>query len=163
MTTFKIPISKPDLGKEEEEAVINVLKSSWPSQGKITEEFEARLSYYLSSNVTTVNNGSSALLAALIGHEIKPGDKVVVPAFTFVASSSIPKILGAEIIVADINQETLNVEPETIENLVKYHDVKSVITVDVGGQPGNIEAFEELSKRYKFVLIEDAAQSFGAE
>lgn len=160
---FKIPMSNPDFTIEEKEAVIKILDSNWPSQGKVTEEFERLLSCYLNSNCVVVNNGSSAIMAILLAHGIKPGDKVIVPDFTFVATSSIPKILGAKILVADIDPTTLNVSLESIEKLVKENDVRFVFVVDVGGLPNDINALRELSKRYNFILIEDAAQSFGSE
>lgn len=157
-------MSRPDLGNDERNAILSVLKDGWVSQGKITEEFEALLSKYLSSSAISVNNGSSALMCALIAHGLRPGDKVIVPAFTFVATSSIPKLLGARVIVADIDPETLNMLPETVEHILKSRDdVKMVITVDVAGMPANIEAFRELSTRHDFTLIEDAAEAFGAE
>lgn len=156
-------MSRPDIKKEEIDAVLSTLNSGWLSQGKITQEFDASLSEYLSSNVATVNNGSSALMCALIAHGIKPGDKIVVPAFTFIATSSVPKILGAEIILADIDPHTLNVNPETVEEIVKRINVKMVILVDVAGLPTDIDAFIELSKRYNFILLEDAAEALGSE
>jgi len=160
---FKVPLNNPSIGNNDEIAVMKVLKSKWPSEGKVTEEFENRLSNYLSSEVVAVNNGSSALMSAFLAHGFKPGDKVVVPSFSFVASSSIPKILGGRILVADIDPNSLNIDPKSVENLVKKYDVKFVVVVDIGGLPVDINAFRELSKRYNFTLIEDAAQSFGAE
>jgi len=160
---FRIPMSRPDIGEEEKKAILEVLETDWPSQGKITEEFEYSISNYINSECIVVNNGSSALMSALIANGIKSGDKVVVPDFTFVATSSIPKILGAQIIVADIDPETLNVTPEAIENLVKENAVKFVIIVDIAGLPADIEAIRDLAKRHNFTLIEDAAQAFGAE
>jgi len=159
---FSIPFSQPDIDKEEKKAILDVLKSDWPSQGETTEKFESLLSDYLSSDTVVVNNGSSALMAALLAHGLKPGDRVVVPAFTFVATSSIPKILGAKVHVADVDKTTLNISLESVEELVKKNNIKMVIVVDVGGLTVDIEAFRELSKRYKFVLIEDAAQAFGS-
>jgi len=160
---FKISFSRPNFSQEETDAVLKVMESDWPSQGQITEEFEALLSKYLSSNAIVVNNGSSGLMAALIAHGIKPGDKVVVPAFTFIATASIPKLLGAEILVADIDPHTFNITPEAVEEIVKRNKIKAVIVVDIAGLPVDIDAFVELSKKYNFILIEDAAQSFGAE
>ncbi|CUR50902.1 Putative pyridoxal phosphate-dependent aminotransferase [Nitrosotalea devaniterrae] len=157
-----ISFSKPDINKEEKKAILDVLKSDWPSQGKTTEKFESLLSNYLSSNVVVVNNGSSALMAALLAHGLKPGDRIVVPSFTFVATSSIPKILGAKVHVADVDKTTFNISLESVEKLVKKNNIKMVIIVDVGGLSVDIEAFRELSNRYKFVLIEDAAQAFGS-
>ena len=155
---FKIPMSNPDFSVEEKKAVLEVLDSNWPSQGKVTEEFEELLSEYLNSECIVVNNGSSALMAILLAHGIKPGDKVVVPDFTFVATSSIPKILGGKILVADVDPSI-----ESIEKLVKDNEVKFVFIVDIGGLPNDIDKFRDLSKKYNFILIEDAAQSFGAE
>jgi len=160
---FDIPFSKPDIDNQEIEAITEVLKSGWPSQGQITEDFQNLLSKYLSSNVSVVNNGSSALTSALIANEIKPGDNVIVPAFTYVATASIPKLLGANVIVADINPDTLNMSPENVEKLIKTHDVKAIIFVDVGGLPSDIDGFTEISQRYGIKLIEDAAQAFGSE
>jgi perosamine synthetase len=161
---FSIPMSKPDITEDEIKAVTDVLESGWPTQGRVTEQFEALLANYFSSNIVVVNSGSSALLCALIAHGIRPGDKVVVPAFTFVASASIPKILGAEIIVADVDRSTFNADPKAVEAIVKRNnDVKAVVVVDVAGLPADIDAFRELSKHYGFVLIEDAAEALGAE
>ena len=161
---FRVPMSRPDLGSEERNAILSVLKDGWVSQGKVTDEFEALLSKYLSSNAISVNNGSSALMCALIAHGLRPGDKVIVPAFTFIATSSIPKLLGARVIVADIDPETLNMHPEAVARILKSQDdVKMVVTVDVAGMSANIDAFTELSRRHDFTLIEDAAEAFGAE
>jgi len=161
---FDIPFSKPDIDNQEIEAITEVLKSGWPSQGKITEDFSNELSKYLSANVSVVNNGSSALMSALIANDIKPGDKIIVPALTYVATASIPKMLGVNLIVADIDPFTLNMNPEKVEELLKKHDdVKAIILVDVGGLPSDIESFTEISQRYKIKLIEDAAQAFGSE
>jgi len=156
-------MSRPDLNAKEYDAVTNVLKTNWPSQGKVTEEFQRLLQDYLNAKCIVVNNGSSALMSSLFAHDFKPGDKVVVPAFTFIASSSIPKILGAEILVADIDPDTLNATPETFEKVLKKNNAKFVIGVDIGGMPIDIDGINKLSEKYKFVLIEDAAQSFGAE
>jgi len=161
---FSVPMSKPDITENEIRAVVKVLRSGWPTQGKVTEQFEALLADYFSSKIVTVNSGSSALLCALMAHGIKPGDKVIVPAFSFVASTSIPKILGAELLVADVDKNTFNIDPKMVEELVeKNKDVKAVIAVDVAGLPVDIGAFEELSRRFGFVLIEDAAEALGAE
>lgn len=157
-------MSKPDITEDEIKAVVDVLRSGWPTHGRVTEQFEALLADYFSSNIIAVNSGSSALLCALIAHGIKPGDKVVVPAFAFVAAASIPKILGAELIIADVDRSTFNIDPEAVEELVKKNDdVKAVVVVDVAGLPVDIEAFIELSRRFHFILIEDAAEAFGAE
>jgi len=160
---IKIPWSKPAITNEEEEAMLSVIKSGWYTQGKKTREFETNLSEYLSSNVVVVNNGSSAITCALLAHGLKPGDKVLVPDFTFFATLSVPKMLGASVLVGDIDKSTLNMTPETVEKIVKENNIKFVIPVDVGGLSIDIDAYLELSKRYNFILIEDAAEAIGSE
>ncbi len=161
---FNVPMSKPDIGIDEIDAAASVLRSGWPTQGRVTEKFESMLSQYLSSNVCVINSGSSALLCALVAHGLKPGDKVAIPAFTFIATSSIPKMLGAQVVVVDSDPCTMNIDPGSLERLLKRYDggIKFVITVDVAGMPCDIDALVDLAKRYRFTLIEDAAESFGA-
>ena len=163
ISKIKVPMSQPAFDTETENYMFDVIKSGWWSQGKITEQFEKNLSEYFPSNAIVVNNGTSAITAALLAHGIKPGDKVVVPDFTFIATCSAAKIIGAEILVADVDPNTLNVRPESIEKLVKENDVKAVMIVDMAGLPVDLDPIIELSKRYKFVLIEDAAQAIGSE
>jgi perosamine synthetase len=160
---FKIPWSKPSFGEEELNSLQTVINSGWLTQGKKTSEFEINLSEYLTSHTVVVNSGSSALACALLAHGLKPGDKVLVPNFTFFATYSVPKMLGADVILSDVDEFTLNMTPEIVEKIVKTEDVKMVIIVDVGGLPLDIEAFTELSHRYNFILIEDAAEALGSE
>ena len=160
---FKIPWSKPDISENEKQAILRVIDSDWYSQGPLTKNFEDELSSYLNSDVSVVNSGTSAIMCALLANGFKQGDKVIVPDFTFFATLSSAKILGAQIITADIDPDTLNLSPRIVEELVKNNDVKFVIVVDIAGLPVDIDAFEELSKKYNFVLIEDAAQALGSE
>jgi len=160
---FTIPWSKPNIGEDEKRAILSVIESDWYSQGPLTKKFEGELSNYLDSNVSVVNNGSSAIICALLAHGFKPGDKVLVPDFTFFATLSSAKILGAKILTADIDLKTLNVSSVHVEEIVKNNDVKFVIVVDVAGLPVDVDAFEDLAKRYKFTLIEDAAQALGSQ
>ena len=160
---IKIPMSKPDIGIEEKESLLNVFETGWFSQGKITKKFESQLSNYLSSNVTVVNNGTSALICALLAHGIKPGDVIAVPAFTFVATASAARILGIEVVPIDIESDTLNMSLRKLEEFIKKNKIKAAVVVDVAGLSIDIDAFDELAKRYKFILIEDAAEAFGSE
>ena len=160
---FTISWSKPNIGEDEKRAILSVIESGWDSQGPLTKKFEGELSNYLDSNVSVVNSGTSAIICALLAHGFKPGDKVLVPDFTFFATLSSPKILGAKILTADIDLKTLNVSPVQVEEIVKNNDVKFVIVVDVAGLPVDVDAFEDLAKRYKFTLIEDAAQALGSQ
>lgn len=160
---FNIPWSKPDISENERLAISKVIESNWYSQGPLTKQFEDALSDYLDSNVSVVNSGTSAIICALLAHGFKPGDKVLVPDFTFFATLSSPKILGAKVITADIDPKTFNISLHHVEEIVKNNDVKFVIVVDIAGLPIDIDSFEELAEKYHFILIEDAAQALGSE
>jgi perosamine synthetase len=163
MEFIDIPMAKPDIGEVEENAVMDVLKSGWLGQGKKTKEFEKRLSEYFSSNAVAVFNGSSAIMCALLAHGIKPGNNVAIPNFTFMSTASVPKILGANIIPIDIDPQTLNLDLVALETELKQNKIHFVIFVDVAGLANDIDQLIELSKKYDFILIEDAAEALGSE
>jgi len=163
MDKIKVPMAKPVFEDDELNGIMNVVNSGWLGQGKITEEFEKDLSDYFSSNVTAVNNGSSAIMCALLALGIKPGDKIAVPNFTFISTSSVPKILGALIVPVDIDPKTLNMDISSLEEILQKNDIKVVIFVDVAGLPNHIDLLTSLSKKYNFILMEDAAEAFGSE
>ena len=163
MNLKEIPMANPDLGVLEEKAILDVYRSGWLGQGKKTREFEKLLSKFFSSNAIAVNSGSSAIMCALLAHGIKPGDSVVVPNFTFMSTASVPKILGAEIIPVDIDPATLNLDVQALEEVLKKKEIKFVIFVDVAGLANDIDSLVDLSKRYNFTLLEDAAEALGSE
>jgi len=163
MTEIKVPMAKPVFEDEEINGIMEVVKSGWLGQGKVTEKFESALSEYLGTNVVAVNNGSSAAMCALLAHDIKPGDNIVVPNFTFISTSSVPKILGANIIPVDIDPETLNIDLNSLEKIVSKNDVKMTIFVDIAGLPNEINSLIDLSKKFDFLLLEDAAEGLGSE
>ena len=160
---MKIPMAKPDIGKEEILAVNKVLKSGWLGQGNVTKLFEKDLSKYFNSQVVTVNSGSSAIMCALLGMGIKPGDVIAVPAFTFLSTSSVPKILGAKIIPIDIDKNTLNMDLDNLEKILEKQKIDFLIFVDVGGLPNDINRIYKLSKKYNFKILEDAAEAIGSK
>ncbi len=151
----KVPFSDISFDQEEIDAVSEVLKSGWPSRGKVSEEFEAALEKYLGSNVALVNSGSSALLCALLAYGVKAGDTVLVPDFTFVATASIPAILGARIVPIDCNPQTFNMQVVDPAYTEKY---SCAIGTDIAGLPLGIEDVHPPP-----AYIEDAAEALGSE
>lgn len=159
----KIPWSVPNIGIEEKEAMQRVIESGWYSQGSVTKEFEHDLSEYVNSNVSVVNSGTSAIMCALLAHGFKPGDSVLVPNFTFFATLSAAKILGGKLYTSDIDPETFNINPESVEQIVKNNNIKFLIVVDVAGLSVDIDFFTDLAKRHDLILIQDSAESLGSE
>jgi len=162
---IKVPWSCPDIDEEEKQAVMEVLKSGWFGQGPKTKDFERKLAEYIGvKHAIVVNNGTSALICALLAHNIKPGDKVIVPAYTFIATVNVALLLGARPILSDIDPRTFNISTEHVRKIVKKEgDIKAIIIVDVAGLPTDFYTFHEMAEKYELVLIEDAAEALGAE
>ncbi len=162
-----IPISKPVITNDEIKAVINVLKSGIIASGPKVKEFEENLKKFLNvNNVIATSNGTSALHSALFGFDIKRGDKVITPSFTFIATANSILHCGAEPIFADIKEETFNIDPDSVENILKKDKkkkIKAIIVVHLYGRVCEMPAFINLAKKYKLLLIEDAAQAHGAK
>lgn len=156
-------MAKPDISQNEILAVKKVIESGWLGQGEITKRFENELSTYFESQAVTVNSGSSAILCSLLAMGIKPGDSVAVPAFTFLSTSSVPKILGAKIIPVDIDKNTLNIDLDDLEKILEHKKIDYLIFVDVGGLPNDIDRINKLAKKYGFKILEDAAEAIGSK
>ena len=157
-----IPWSKPDFGNLEKRAAIRVIKSGWLTQGKETEAFEYELSRYLGvKHVVAVNSGTSALIAALLAHDIGPGDEVIAPSFTFIATVNSIIAVGAKPVLVDCNQNTWDISCDVVERHITKK-TRAIMPVDVAGMPIDVDGFRKLSRKYKIPLIEDAAQAIGA-
>lgn len=165
MLNSKIPWSVPDITADEDSSVSQVMSSRWLGMGPKTKEFETAISNYTSAkNTIVVNNGTSALMTALLAHGISPGDKVLVPTYTFIATVNSVIALGAQPILVDCDPRTFNVSPEEIERaLTEYKDARAIIFVDVAGMPADIDQISEIASEKNLILIEDAAESFGAK
>jgi perosamine synthetase len=134
------------------------------SQGKVTEEFERKLAEYSGARYAiVVNNGSSALLCALMAHGAKPGDRILVPDYTHVATANVPELLGCEVSLVDIDASTFNVDYDILEKTVRKQRPKFVVAVDVAGLPNDVDVLSGLANKYGFTMIEDAAESIGGE
>ena len=120
MTTTKpsirIPWSPPLLEEDDKQAAISVIQSGWMTQGKQTAAFESEMARACGAkHAVVVNNGTAALMVALLVHGIKPGDEVLVPTMTFIATVNAVLAVGAKPILVDCDPKTLNVTPELLE------------------------------------------------
>jgi dTDP-4-amino-4,6-dideoxygalactose transaminase len=157
-----IPIAKPQVGPEEIAAVQEVLSSGALIQGKRVAEFEARFAdYHGVKHGIATNNGTSALTAALMAHQIGPGDEVIVPAFSFFATASSVLSVGATPVFADIDPESFCVSVDSIREKVTSR-TKAVIPVHLYGRPAAMEEIAGLCADKGLALVEDAAQAHGA-
>lgn len=125
----------------------------------IFEEY-VKEKYHLKDCIA-VNNGTSALIAPLWSMELQPDDEVITTPFTFIATSNAILIAGAKPIFVDINESTLLLDPEKIEQAITPR-TKAIIPVHLYGRVCNMEKINEIAKKHNLVVIEDTAQAFGA-
>jgi len=159
---MKIRWSPPSISKDERKSVSKVFDSNWFTQGPITELLEKKICQTINCKYAVVtNNGTSALICSLLAHEIGPGDEVIVPSFTFVATVNAILSVGAKPILVDCNPETFNTEIEYMKNKITKK-TKAILPVDVSGMPIDINSFQDFAKKHNLTLIQDSAESMGA-
>jgi dTDP-4-amino-4,6-dideoxygalactose transaminase len=142
--------------------VVEVLKSTFLSEGKLVAEFEAQLALQLGwIHPITVNSGTSALHLALNLAGIAPGDEVILPAQTFVATGLAVLYCGATPVFADIHYETGNIDPIDVRRRITNR-TKAIMAVDWGGMPCDMDALRSIAEEHNLLLIEDAAHAPGA-
>ena len=161
---WRVPLADLDYGEEERHAVVDVLESRWLSMGGITQEFEARFAAMIGAkHALAVSNATVALHLACLALGIGPGDEVIVPALTFVATANAVLYTGAEVRFADIyGPEDLTISVESILGCITSRS-KAIIVMHYGGYPCHMEAIREIAATHRLAIIEDAAHSPGAE
>lgn len=158
-----IPISKPEIGKEEIAAVTRVLESGMLAQGEVVEEFEDKFAAYIGTDYAiATNSGTSALHTALAAQGIKEGDEVITTAFSFFATASCVLMQNATPVFVDIDPKTYNIDPALIEAKISDR-TKAIIPVHLYGQPCEMREIMDIAKANNLAVIEDAAQAHGAE
>jgi dTDP-4-amino-4,6-dideoxygalactose transaminase len=161
---WRYPLSDIDLGKQEEQAVLKVLRSGWLSSGPVTENFEKAFSEYLGGGETiAVSNGTAALHLALASLDLKEGDEVILPSLTFVATANAVLYNGATPVFADIKSiDDLNISPDEIERKVSKRTT-AIVVMHYAGYPCDMEPVMSIARRHRLYVVEDAAHAPGAE
>ncbi len=159
----KISIAKPNFGKEEMDAVKEVLDSGILVSGEKTSTFEKEFAEYVGIEYAiAVTNGTVALDVALKALNIGPGDEVITSAFSFIASSNCILFQNAKPIFADIDPKTFTIDPSDVVEKITTK-TKAIIPVHLFGQPAKMDALMEIAQDNGVALVEDAAQAHGAE
>ena len=162
-----IPLSKPDISQDEIDSVVETIRSGWLTTGPKVTEFELLLSQYLQNNdsklyTVGLNSCTSALFLALLALDIKAGDEVIVPTWTFAATAQVVDWVGATVVLCDIDEESLNIDVQQAEKLITKN-TKAIIPVHIAGYPCDMDAIERLAKKYNLKVIEDAAHAIGTK
>jgi len=162
VVTTTVPLTKPTLGEEEERAVLEVLRSGWLVQGERVAAFERRVAEYVGAkHAVATTNCTTALQLALEQLHLQPGDEVIVPSFTFVASVNAIIHAGGTPRIVDVQPDTWNIEPDEVERAVNER-TRAVLPVDQFGLAADIDAILDIAQRHGLRVIEDAAPALGA-
>ena len=144
-------------------AIQSVLDSSQYIQGNDVFELERELVAFTGSpHCISCSSGTDALLLALMALGIKPGDEVITSPFTFIATAEMIALLGAKPVYVDIDERTYNIDASLIAIKITPR-TKAIIPISIYGQPADMDEINALAARHGLTVIEDAAQSFGAE
>lgn len=158
-----IPLIKPLVGRPEIDNVLDVLNSGSLASGEWVKKFEDGFRAYIGTeHAIATSNGTVALDIALKALDVKGGDEIIVPDFTFIATANSVLFQGAKPVFADIDARTFNIDPDDI--LAKISPkTKAILGVHLFGHPFDVSALKEICEDHHLHLIEDCAQAHGAE
>ncbi len=160
-TSF-LPFAKPDIDKEDIQAVVNALESGWLSKGPKVLEFEEQLQCFFGGRyVVTCNSGTAALHLALLAAGIKEGDEVIVPSFTFASTINVIVHVGATPIFADVQEDTFCIDVQDVVSKLTSR-TKAIVAVHYAGLSADIDSLMNVCNQHNLLLIEDAAHAMGA-
>jgi len=159
----KISWWQTNFGELEIEHVVQSMRNRCISQGKVTTEFELYLSEFLEvEHVIAVNNGSSAILIALMAAGISPNDEVIIPNRTWIATAHAVHLLGAKVVLVDTEKNRPIIDATLIEEKITSK-TKAIIPVHMNGRSCDMQTINALAKKYKLFVIEDAAQAIASK
>ncbi len=157
-----IPVIRPFLGPEEAEAAAQAISSGWIAQGPRVAEFEAAFAAATGTgHAVAVSSCTAALHLAMIVAGVGRGDEVVAPSMSFIATANAARYVGARVVFADVEPDTLNLTVETVAPLLTDR-TRAVILVDQAGVPADLDAMRELCDPRGIAVIEDAACAAGS-
>jgi len=158
-----LPFSRPAIGEEEINQVIDTLKSGWLTMGRKTKEFEEKFGEFTGArHAMSVNSCTSGLFLSLLALGIGPGDEVITTPFTFVSTANVITHTGAKPVFVDIVPSTLNIDPVGIEAAITER-TKAIIPVHFAGAPCDMREINRIAGKYGLFIVEDAAHALGAE
>ena len=160
---WRVPLADVKLGIEEENAVLEVLRSGWLTMGAVTQAFEQELAAFVGAkHAFAVNNATAALHLAYLAVGLGEGDEVIVPSLTFVATANAVRYTGAKVVFADIESEDwLCICPDAIEEKITER-TRAIVVMHYAGFACDMPAIMRIAEKHHLAVIEDAAHAIGA-
>ncbi len=156
----KIPWWQPIIGKEEYKLIKSVLKSNFPNEGDLSIKFQDKLAKLLKvKHVLVVTNATSGMFLSLKAIGVGPGDEVIVPDITFIATANAVEMTGAKAILVDVDTNSPTISIEATKKAITKK-TKAIIPVHVSGHAADLDSLLEISKNTNIPIIEDAAEAF---
>ena len=156
-----IPYGRHSINEDDIAAVVSALKSDWLTTGPLVEEFESALEKVVGAPCISVSSGTAALHCAYAAIGLGPGDEIITPPITFVATQATAALFGATIVFADVQPDTANIDPQAVEAAITSR-TKAIVAVDYAGHPADLDELRAIADRHGIYLIEDAAHSIGS-
>lgn len=153
----------PETGPRERKLVSQVLKSNYLNDGDITREFESKVGKFLGTNYcVAVPNGTTAIVLGLMGMGIGPGDEVIVPDLTFIATANAARLTGATVKLVDIDPVRLTMDVEQLKKAITSR-TRAIVPVDVNGRGADYINIIKLAKKHGLVVVCDSAEALGSK
>jgi len=158
-----LEFSPPVIGDDEVNAVVETLRSSWITTGPKTKEFEKKFAEKFGAPAAlAVNSCTAALHTALVGLGIGPGDEVITTPMTFCSTVNVIEQVGARPVLVDVEPDTLNIDPDKIEDAVTAK-TKAIMPVHYSGHPVDLDAIYDIAERHNLFVVQDAAHAVSAK
>ena len=160
----RISVAQPKLAGNEKKYVMDCLDTSWiSSNGKYISAFEERFAKFCGvRNAIATNNGTTALHLALVALGLEPGDEVIIPTVTYIATANAIRYCGGVPVLVDVCADTMNIDPVQIERKITPR-TKGIMPVHLYGHPAEMGPILEIARRHGLFVLEDAAEAHGAE
>lgn len=160
----RISVAQPKLQGNERKYVLDCLDTNWiSSNGKYIGMFEEMFAQFCGvKHAIATNNGTTALHLALVGLDLQPGDEVIIPTVTYIATANAVRYCGATPVLVDVCADTMNIDPAAIEAKITPR-TRGIIPVHLYGHPAEMDAVNAVAARHGLWVVEDAAEAHGAE
>ena len=156
-----IPYGRHSINEDDIAAVVAALKSDWLTTGPLVEEFEAALEKVVGAPCISVSSGTAALHSAYAAIGLAPGDEVITPPITFIATQATAALFGATVVFADVQPDTANIDPQAVAAAITSRTT-AIVAVDYAGHPADLDELRAIADRHGIYLIEDASHSIGS-